>query len=348
MKNRKREIRTSGSVRDEDGQHPHLLGHRRNFLHLAAGAAALPAMSRSAWAQAYPTRPVRWVVGSGAGSPIDVIARLIGPVLSERLGQPLVIENLLGANGNIAAETVANSVPDGYTLLLVGGANAINVTLRESVKFNLLRDIAPVAGLIRTPFIMAVSPSVPARTVPEFIAYAKANPGRVSMASAGNGTPQHIAGEQFKIMSGVNMVHMPYRDEPLALAAVGDDRAQVIFATMAVSIAAVRTDKVHVLAVTTATRSDVLPDIPTVGEFGPGYVTFGFAGIGIPSNTPVEVIQILNRQVNAALVDPAIKASLSERLLNPFHGSPADFGKLIAEVTEMWGKVVKVAGIEPN
>jgi len=315
---------------------------------MAAGAVGLPALSRVARAQTYPTRPVRWVGGGGAGTSIDVIARLVGPALSERLGQPVVIENRPGAHTNIAAEMVANSVPDGYTLLLVGGANAINVTLYENLKFNLLRDIAPVAGLIRTPFIMVVSPSITARNIPELIAYAKSNPGKINMASPGNGLPQHLAGEQFKMMTGIDMVHVPYRNEPLAVAAVGDDRAQVIFATMAVSIDAVRANKVRVLAVTTAGRSDVLPDVPTVGEFVPGYENFGFAGIGVPTNTSAEVVEILNYQVNAALNDPAIKARLSDLLLIPFHGSPADFGKLIADVTETWGKVIKVAGIKPN
>jgi len=322
------------------------LPHRRQFLHLAAGVAALPAVSRIASAQTYPTRPVRLVVATGPGTPVDVIARLIGPTLSGRLHQPVIVENQPGANGNNAAEAVANSVADGHTLLIVGGAQAINATLYENSKFDLLRDIAPVAGLIRTPLIVAVSPSGPAKSIPELISYAKANPGKLKMA-ANNAGPQHLAGEQFKIMAGIDMMHVHYRDEPLSLAAVADDQAQVTFATMAVALDAVRAGKVRVLAVTTATRSDVLPDVPTVGEFVPGYVTFGFAGIGAPRNTSGEVIALLNREIKAMLDDPAIKAGLAERALDPFLGSPADFGQLIADVIKMWRTVAKASGVKP-
>ena len=296
MKNRKREICTSGSVRDEDGQPPHLLGHRRKFLHLATGAAALPAVSRFAWAQAYPSRPVRIIVPFAAAGAFDIMARLIGQWLSERLGQPFVIENRPGAGTNLGTETVVKAPPDGYTLLLAGTPNAINATLYEKLNFNFIRDIASVAGISRAPLVMAVHPSVPAKTVPEFIAYAKANPGKISMASAGIGAPSHVSGELFKMMAGVNVVHVPYRGAGPALVDLLAGQVQVGFPSVPSSIEYVRAGKLRALAVTSATRSDALRDIPTVGEFLPGYEASASYGIGAPKGTPVEIIDMLNNE----------------------------------------------------
>jgi tripartite-type tricarboxylate transporter receptor subunit TctC len=347
MKNRKREICTSGSARDEAGQPPHLLG-RRNFLHLAAGAAALPAVSRLAWAQAYPTRPVRIIVGAAPSGSFDIMARVIGQRLSEQLGQPFVIDNRPGAVGNIATEAVVRSPADGYTLLLVGAPHAINATLYDKLNFNFIRDIAPVAGIDREPLVMAVNPSVPARTVPEFIAYAKANPGKISMASAGNGTPSHVSGELFKMMAGVNMVHVPYRGGGPALPDLLAGQVQVMFPSMSSSIEYVRTGKLRALAVTTATRSDALPQVSTVSDFVPGFEATLWTGIGAPKNTPADIVDKLNREINAGLADPTIKARLADLGGTPLVGSPADFGKLIADETEKWAKVVKFAGIKAD
>jgi tripartite-type tricarboxylate transporter receptor subunit TctC len=321
---------------------------RRNFLHLAAGAAALPAASRIARAQAYPSRPARIVVPFAAGGATDIIARLIGQWLSERLGQQFVIENRPGAGSNIGTEVVVNAPPDGYTLLLVGASSAINATLYEKLSFNFLRDIAPVSGIISIPFIMAVNPSFPAKTVSEFIAYARANPGKVNMASGGNGTAGHLSGELFKMMAGINMVHVPYRGEAPALTDMLGGQVQAMFGTMPASIEYVRAGKLRPLAVTSARRSELLPDLPTVGDFVPGYETSALQGVGAPRNTPAEIINKLNKEINAGLADPKIKARLTDLGGTVLPGSPADFGKLIADETEKWGKVVRAANIKPE
>jgi tripartite-type tricarboxylate transporter receptor subunit TctC len=321
---------------------------RRNFLHLAAGAAALPAASRIARAQAYPSRPARIVVPFAAGGATDIIARLIGQWLSERLGQQFVIENRPGAGSNIGTEVVVNAPPDGYTLLLVGASSAINATLYEKLSFNFLRDIAPVSGIISIPFIMAVNPSFPAKTVSEFIAYARANPGKVNMASGGNGTAGHLSGELFKMMAGINMVHVPYRGEAPALTDMLGGQVQAMFGTMPASIEYVRAGKLRPLAVTSARRSELLPDLPTVGDFVPGYETSAWQGIGAPKNTPAEIINKLNKEINAGLADPKIKTRVADMGGTVLAGSPADFGKLIADETEKWGKVVKFSGAKPD
>jgi tripartite-type tricarboxylate transporter receptor subunit TctC len=321
---------------------------RRQFLHLAAGAAALPAVSRIARAQAYPTRPVRIVVPFAAGGATDIIARLIGQWLSERLGQQFVIENRPGAGSNIGTEVVVNAPPDGYTLLLVGASSAINATLYEKLSFNFLRDIAPVSGIISIPFIMAVNPSFPAKTVSEFIAYARANPGKVNMASGGNGTAGHLSGELFKMMAGINMVHVPYRGEAPALTDMLGGQVQAMFGTMPASIEYVRAGRLRPLAVTSARRSELLPDLPTVGDFVPGYETSAIQGLGAPRNTSVEIINKLNQEINAGLADPKIKTRVADMGGTVLTGSPADFGKLIADETEKWGKVVKFSGAKPD
>jgi tripartite-type tricarboxylate transporter receptor subunit TctC len=321
------------------------LPHRRHFLHLAAGAAALPAASRLAWTQAYPSRPVRIVVGLTAGSASDIVARLVGQWLSERLGQPFVIENRPGAGTNIAAEAVVRSTPDGYTLLLVASPNAINASLYDKLSFNFIRDIAPVAAISREPNVVVVSPSVPTKTVPEFIAYAKANSGRINMASAGNGSTSHLAGELFNRITDVNLVHVPYRGGGPALTDLLAGQVQVFFPPMVVPIGQVRAGKLRALAVTTATRSEALPDIPTVGEFVPGYEASVWFGLGAPTGTPAEIIDKLNRETNAALADPKIKARMAESGGNALAGSPADFGKLVADETEKWSKVIQAANI---
>ena len=320
---------------------------RRQFLHLAAGAAALPAVSGIARAQGYPTRPVRWVVGLAAGGGADILARLMGQWLSERLGQQFVIENRPGAGTNIATETVVRASPDGYTLLMVLPPNAVNATLYEKLNFDFIRDIAPVAGIIRTPLVMEVNPSLPAKTVPEFIAYAKANPGRISMASAGNGTSGHVAGELFKMMADVDMVHVPYRGGAPAITDLLGGQVQVLFDPINSSSEYIRAGKLRALAVTTANRSEAFPDIPTVGDFVPGYEASAFFGVGAPKNTPAEIIEKLNTQINAGLADPQLKARLADLGGAVLPGSPADFGTLIAEETAKWAKVVKFAGIKP-
>jgi tripartite-type tricarboxylate transporter receptor subunit TctC len=321
---------------------------RRTFLHLAAGAAALPAVSRTAKAQAYPTRPVRIMVGFPAGGPNDIIARLIGQWLSERLGQPFVIENKPGAATNIATEAVVKAPPDGHTLLLASTTNAVNATLYDNLNFNFIRDIAPVATIARNPFVMLVHPSVPAKTVPEFIAYAKANPGKLNMASPGTGTAPHLAGELFKVMTGVNMVHVPYRGGALALPDLLAGQVQVYYGPTPGLIEYIGAGKVRALAVTTATRSEALPDIPTVGDFLPGYEATAWYGIGVPRSTPAEIIDKLNKEINAGLADPRLRARLADLSGTVLAGSPADFGKLIADETEKWGKVIKFAGIKPE
>ena len=320
---------------------------RRQFLHLAAGAGALPAVSGIARAQGYPTRPVRWVVGLAAGGGADILARLMGQWLSERLGQQFVIENRPGAGTNIATETVVRASPDGYTLLMVLPPNAVNATLYEKLNFDFIRDIAPVAGIIRTPLVMEVNPSLPAKTVPEFIAYAKANPGRISMASAGNGTSGHVAGELFKMMADIDMVHVPYRGGAPAITELLGGQVQVLFDPINSSSEYIRAGKLRALAVTTANRSEAFPDIPTVGDFVPGYEASAFFGVGAPKNTPAEIIEKLNTQINAGLADPQLKARLADLGGAVLPGSPADFGKLIAEETAKWAKVVKFAHIKP-
>jgi tripartite-type tricarboxylate transporter receptor subunit TctC len=321
---------------------------RRNFLQLAASAAALPAVSRFAWAQAYPTRPVRVIVPSAPGGATDIVARLMGQWLSERLGQPFVIENRPGAGNNIGTEAVVRAPADGYTLLLAATPNAINATFYDKLDFNFIRDIAPVASIIRAPFVMTVNPTVPAKTVPEFILYANANSGKISMASVGIGSGTHMAGELFKMMAGVNMVHVPYRGGGPALTDLIAGQVQVMFVTTVSSIEYIRSGKLRALAVTAATRSDALPDIPTVGEFVAGYEASAWLGIGAPKATPVEIVDKLNKDINAALADPKMKAKLADLGGTPLVGSPADFGKHIAEETEKWGKVIRALNIKAD
>ena len=322
---------------------------RREFIVAVGGAAAAwPVVSRVARAQAYPSRPVRIIVPFAAAGAFDIMARLIGQWLSERLGQPFVIENRPGAGTNIGTETVVKAPPDGYTLLLAGTPNAINATLYEKLNFNFIHDIASVAGISRAPLVMAIHQSVLAKTVPEFIAYAKANPGEISMASAGIGAPSHVSGELFKMMAGVNLVHVPYRGAGPALVDLLAGQVEVGFPSMPSSIEYVRAGKLRALAVTSATRSDALPDIPTVGEFLPGYEASASYGIGAPKGTPVEIIDMLNKEINAALGDPKVKAKLADLGGTPLLGSADDFGKLIAEETEKWGKVIKALNIKAD
>ena len=322
--------------------------YRRQVLCIAAGAALIPALSRLARAQAYPSRPVRTIVGFAAGGPNDILARLISQWLSERLGQPFVVENRAGAGSNIATEAVVRAHPDGYTLLLVGTPNAINATLYDKLNFNFIRDITPVGGLIRGALVLVVHPSVPAKTVPEFIAYAKAKPGKLSYGSGGVGGITHITPELFKMMAGVNMVHVPYRGVAPAMTDLLGGQVQVVFANPAQSIQYIKAGKLRALAITTATRSEALPDIPTVGEFVTGYEASSIFGLGAPKDTPVEIIGTLNKEINAALAAPEFKARLADLDGTVLGGSPAEFGKLIADETEKWGKVVKFANIKPD
>src|SRR5262249_11303122 len=322
------------------------LPHRRQFLHLAAGVAALPALSRIARAQAYPSRPVRIIVGFPAGGGVDILARLMGRWLSERLGQPFVIENRPGAGTNIATEAVVNASPDGYTLLMAGASNAINATFYDKLNYNFIRDIAPVAVIMRAPLVMVVIPSFPTKTLPEVIAYAKANPGKINMASPGNGTAGHLCGELFKMMAGVDMIHMPYRGGASALAGLIGEQVQVMFDGILLASEHIKTGKLRGLAITTVTRAETLPDIPTVAEFVPGYEASAWFGVGAPKATPAEVIGKLNKEINAGLADPKIKTQLADMGGMLLAGSPADFGKLIAEETEKWAKVIKSAGIK--
>ncbi len=319
---------------------------RRKFLHLAAGTAALPAVSRLAMAQTYPTRPVRIIVGYAAGGSTDIAARLMGQWLSERLGRPFIIENRTRFAGNIAAKAVVDAPPDGYTLLLDVDSNAINATLYDDLNFNYIRDIAPVAGIIRFPFVMVVGPSFPATTVPEFIAYAKANLGKVNMASAGVGSGNHLRGELFKIMAGVNMIHVPYRGEAPALADMLGGQVQVIFSTMPATLEYIMSGRLRPLAVTTAARSEALPNIPTVGEFLPRYDAVGWHGVGVPKHTPTEIIDKLNKEINAGLADPKLKARFADLGAAAFPGSPADYGKFVGEQTEKWANVIRAANIK--
>jgi tripartite-type tricarboxylate transporter receptor subunit TctC len=318
--------------------------HRRRFLHLAAGTAALPALARAAGAQTYPARSVRLIIPWPAGQATDTVARLIGQSLAERLGQPFVMENRPGAGGNIGTEAVVRAPPDGYMLLLVNVSNAINATLYKKLNFDFMRDIAPVASIGGGPYVMVVHPSVPAKTVPEFIAYAKANAGAVNMASSGNGSSTHVFGELFKMMTGVNMVHVPYRSVAAGLTDMLSGQVQVTFGTAASTIEYIRTGTLRALAVTTAMRSEALPDLPTIAEFVPGYEATAWFGVGAPRNTPADIIDKLNRDINACLADPKLQARIADLGGIAITGSPADFGRLIVEETEKWAKVVKFSG----
>jgi len=321
---------------------------RRQFLHLTAGALALPALSRIAGAQAYPSRPVRIIVGFPPGGVGDFVARPMGQWLQERLGQPFIIENRPGAGGNIATEAVIRAPADGHTILLAGVNHAIGATLYEKLSFNFIQDIAPVAGIVRTPNVMEVIPSFPAKSVSEFIAYAKANPGKINMASSGNGTVTHMAGELFKMMAGVNMAHVPYRGSPPALTDLIGGQVQVMFDNMPSSIELIRAGKLRPLAVTSTLRSQALPDMPTVGDFVPGYEASSVFGVGVPKNTPAEIVDKLNREINAALADAAMKTRLADLGGIVIAGSPADFGKLIAVETDKWAKVIRTGNIKPQ
>jgi tripartite-type tricarboxylate transporter receptor subunit TctC len=321
---------------------------RRHFLQLAAGAAVLPAMPRLARAQSYPSRPVRWIVGFAAGGPQDIVARLLAQYLSERLGQQFVIENRSGAGGNIGTEAVVRAAPDGYTMLMIGPSATINATLYDNLSFVFLRDIAPVASIMRTSNVMEVHPSFPAKTVAEFIAYAKANPGKINYASAGSGSSQHMAGELFKMMAGIDMVHVPYRGAAPALTDLLAGQVQTMFDNMTSSVEHVRSGRLRGLAVTTAARSEALPDLPIVGDFVPGYEASGIYGIGLPKDTAPDIVDKLNREINASINDPKIKARLSDFGGLILSGTSADFRKVLAEEVEKWGKVVKFSGAKPG
>jgi tripartite-type tricarboxylate transporter receptor subunit TctC len=319
---------------------------RRQFLHLAAGAAALPALSRIGWAQTYPSRPVRIVVGFAAGGPADLSARLIAQWLSDRLGQQFVVENRTGAGGNIAAEAVVMAPPDGFTLLLAGLNNALNATLFDKLNFDFIRDIAPVAGLNRGFGVLVVNPSFPIRNVPEFIAYAKTNPGKINYASGGSGSAPHLYGELFKTLAGVNLVHVPYRGGAPAVIDLLSGQVPVMFDNLSTSIEHIRAGRLRALAVTSATRLEILPDIPPLGDFVPGYAASGWSGVGAPRNTPSDIIDKLNREINAGLADPKIKARFAQLNSLPMSMTPPDFGKFVAEETEKWGKVIRAANIK--
>jgi len=321
---------------------------RRTFLHLAAGATVLPAVSRAAWAQAYPARPVRIIVGFGSGSAADILARLIAQWLSVRLGQPFVIENRVGAGGNLGTEAVVRAPPDGYTLILCASTDTINATLYDKLNFNFIRDIAPVAGIARGPNVLVVHPSFPAKTVPEFIAHAKANPGKVSFASAGIGSVSHVSGELFKATAGINMVHVPYRSLAPALTDLIGGQVQAIFSSTPPSIEFVRAGKLRALAVTSTMRSEALPNLPTIGDFLPGYEATLFTGLGAPKNTPAEIVERLNKEIKAALADAGLKVRLADLGNIPMPMTPADFSKLIADETEKWGKVIRAGNIKPK
>ena len=324
------------------------LPHRRQFLHLASGAVALPALSRIASAQTYPTRPVRLVVGFAAGQAIDILARLIAQSLSERFGQQFIVENRPGGGGDIATEAVVRAPPDGYTLLAVGSNNMINATLYEKLNFDFIRDIALVASIYRVPQVMEVNPSFPAKTLPELIAYAKANPGKINFASAGNGSVAHVTAELFKMMAGVNMQHVPYRGAAPALTDLLGGQVHLMFDNMPSSIEHIRAGRLRPLAVTATARLEGLPDVPTVADFLPGFETSAWAGIGAPKNTPAEIIDQLNRETNAALADPKLKARVADLGGMVFPLSPAEYEKRVAEETEKWGKVVKFSGARPD
>jgi tripartite-type tricarboxylate transporter receptor subunit TctC len=322
------------------------LPHRRQFLHLAACAAALPTSSRIARALTYPTRPVRIIVGVPAGGPIDISARLIGQWLSERLGQQFIIDNRPGAGGNLATETVVRASPDGYTLLLAYASSAINASLFDKLNYDFIRDVTPVASINRIPLVLEAHPSFPAKTVPQLIAYAVASPGKVNMATPGNGTAPQVAGELFKMMAGVNMVHVPYRGSGPMLTDLLGGQVQVSFDGLSSSIEHIRAGRLRALAVTTAARLEALPDIPTVGETVSGYEASGWCGVAAPKNTPMEIVDQVNKEINAGLSDPKMKARLADLGTTPFLGSRSDFGKFIADETEKWAKVIKFAGIK--
>jgi tripartite-type tricarboxylate transporter receptor subunit TctC len=319
--------------------------NRRQFLQLGASVAALPAASRLAWAQDYPSRPVRWIVPFSPGGGTDVVARLVSQSLSERLGRPFIVENRPGAGANIGTEVVVRAPPDGYTLLLAATVNTINATLYDKLDFDFMRDIAPVAAIIRIPNVMVVHPSVPATSIPEFIAYARAHPGKINFASAGTGTSQHVAGELFKIMAGIDMVHIPYRGTGPALTDLLAGRVQVLFLGAVSSMKYVESGKLRALALTSAARSPALPNLPTMAEFLPGFEASLFYGMGAPRNTPAEIIERLNKEINAGLADPAMKARLAELDGMVLGGTPADFARLIADETDKWRKVIKAANI---
>ncbi len=324
------------------------LPHRRQFLHLAASAAALPAVSRMARAQAYPSRPVRMIVPFGSAGASDIVARVMGQWLSERLGQQFVIENRPGAGGNLGTEAVVRAPPDGYTLVMVGQPNAINATLYDKLSFSFISDVAPVAGVIRFPNVMNVTPSVPAKTIPEFIAYAKANPGKINMASPGIGSSPHMIGELFKMMAGVDIIHVPYRSVAAAMTDLISGQVHMMFATTAASVEYVKAGKLRALAVTSAMRAESLPDTPTVDESLRGFEGSSWYGVGAPSNTPLEIISMLNKEINLAFVDPKMRMRFADLGGTVIPGSPHDFGKLIADETQKWGKVVKLVGIKPQ
>jgi tripartite-type tricarboxylate transporter receptor subunit TctC len=324
------------------------LPHRRQFLHLAAGAAALPAVSRVARAQTYPTRPVRFIVGIAAGGTQDIAGRLIAQRLSERLGQQFVVENRVGAASNIATEAVAHAPPDGYTLYLANTANAINATLYDKLSFNFVSDIAPVASIARTPGVMEVHPLFPAKTVPEFIAHAKAHPGKVNMASAGNGNVTHMWGELFKLTAGVNLQHVPYRGEAPAITDLLGGQVDVLFGGLPAAVEHIRAGRLRALAVTTAARSQALPDTPIIGDFVSGYEASAWYGIGAPRNTSAEIIDKLNREINLSLADPQVVARFAELGFTALAGSPAEFGKLVADETEKWARVVRATGAKAD
>jgi tripartite-type tricarboxylate transporter receptor subunit TctC len=321
---------------------------RRRFLHLAAGAAALPAISRRAIAQAYPSRPVRIIAGFATGGNVDIAARLIGQWLSERAGQPFVVENRPGAGSNIAAEVVAKAAPDGYTLLLTTAANAVNVTLYDKSSFDLIRDIAPVAGIYREPYVLLLHPSVPATTIPQLIAYAKASPGKLNLATGGSGSLSHVTGELLQIMAGIKMVHVSYRGAGLALTDLLGGQVQVYFSGMSAAIEHIRAGRLRALGVTTATRSGTLPDLPTLGELVAGYEASAWYGLGTPRGTPAEIIEKLNKDVDAGLADPKLKARIADLGGTPLALSPPEFGKLMVEDTAKWAKVIRTADIKPE
>jgi tripartite-type tricarboxylate transporter receptor subunit TctC len=330
-------------IRPAASSHP-----RRHFLRIAAGAAALTAASRKSWAQGYPTRAVRVIVPAAAGGPTDILARLMSQRLSERLGQQFIIENRTGGGTTIGTEAVVRALPDGHTLLMVATSAAISATLYEKLNYDFMRDIAPVASLIRNPLVMVVNPSFPAKTVSEFVAHAKAQPRNVNMASGGIGTSPHLSGELFKMMTALDMLHVPYRGDAPALTDLIGGQVQVMFAVLPGSIEWIRTGKLRALAVTTATRSEALPDVPTVGDTVVGYDASGWYGVGAPKNTPAEVIDKLNSAINTVLADPAMKARLADLGGTPLPMTPAEFGKFIADETDKWGSVIRTAGIKPE
>ena len=319
---------------------------RRTFLRLAAGAAALPATAHIARAQNYPSRPIRLILGFAAGGSADIVARLIAQFVSDRIGQPVIVENRTGASSNLAGEAVARSAPDGYTLLYVTTVNAINATFFDNLKFDLKRDFAPVSGVTRVPNVLEINPSIPANNVAEFIAYAKANPGKLNMASTGNGTSIHLAGELFKAMTGINLVHVPYRSPPQAMTDLLAGQVQVMFDVMTQGLQHIKEGRLRALAVTTAARSDALPDVPTVAETVPGYEASSWSGVCAPSGTPAEIVAMLNQEINAALTDPTIKARLASIGSTAITGGPAEFATFLSEETDKWGKVVRAANVK--